>query len=197
MLNADGLQACQVRRRLLASVKAIEELAPAGMRSLLECVGCPGPVALPESLPPERLPMEPGQVIFFERSTREWQMKNVLSVADIANGAAIKTFDRELAAMAENIMDPNTEAKAMRKVVLEVAIKPDKDRDVGLLTYKVKSTLAPPKPEEKRVFVFVKNGKAVMAMGNRTPLFDEQEQGGDQGEDAEENPKKGPIGAVN
>ncbi len=114
-------------------------------------------------------------------------------LANIDQGAVIKTIDRELAMVAENIMDPNTEAKAPRKVTLELIIKPEKDREVASFVYKVKSTLAPPRAEEKRVYLGLKGGKAFMALGHSTPLFDQQAPADPE---AEENPKKGRIEAV-
>lgn len=54
-----------------------------------------------------------------------------MSLANLADGAAIERFDIALQEVANNIQDVNTEATAVREVVLSVKIKPDEDRNIG------------------------------------------------------------------
>jgi len=48
------------------------------------------------------------------------------------NGGAVKDlFDRGLAQLLDNIGDPNTDAEAVRKIVVTFEVKPTKDREAG------------------------------------------------------------------
>lgn len=54
--------------------------------------------------------------------------------------------DKALAEIVANIQDPNTDFKKARKLVIEVAFKPNEQRNFPEMTYAVKMTLAPVKP---------------------------------------------------
>ncbi len=64
------------------------------------------------------------------------------SLIAIGDGQAIKKFDYELKKAIENCKDPNTDAKSTRKIVLEVKLIPDANRENVAVTYQAKSTLA-------------------------------------------------------
>lgn len=66
-----------------------------------------------------------------------------VSLKTLGSGAAMELFDAELQRVLDNIVDINTPANKTRKIVLEVAIKPDIDREWGQVTIQAKSTLAP------------------------------------------------------
>ncbi len=51
-----------------------------------------------------------------------------VTLVTLANGAAMEIFDSELSKVVENILDPNTDPKAVREVTLKVRIKPDASR---------------------------------------------------------------------
>lgn len=70
----------------------------------------------------------------------------VLTLETLAEGAAGELFERALEQVFRNIRDPNTDAKATRKIVLEVAIKPKADRESFEYGVNVKTTVAPMKP---------------------------------------------------
>lgn len=55
----------------------------------------------------------------------------VMNLSNIGGGAAMEIFDLELAKVLRNIMDPNTDPKAIREIVIKVRFRPDDDRDLG------------------------------------------------------------------
>lgn len=66
-----------------------------------------------------------------------------LKLSELANGGAQEKFNRELKRIAENILDPNTEAKKKRKITLTTTFTPSDDRNLVTIGIEVKSTLAP------------------------------------------------------
>lgn len=77
----------------------------------------------------------------------------VLSVSTLHGGAAIEAVDIELNNVLQNIMDPNTESDKMRKVVLEIKIKPNKERNIGQVLFQAKSQLAPAEALETQILI--------------------------------------------
>ena len=71
-----------------------------------------------------------------------------LSFESLGNDGLAEFVNRELARLHENIDDPNTEAKKARKLTIEVAFKPNDQRNFVAVTYAVKAALAPVKPVE-------------------------------------------------
>lgn len=67
---------------------------------------------------------------------------NVLSLANIGQGAAIEKFDLELERCLKNILDPNTES-GPRDVVLKVTLKPNEKRNLVEIEVHCKSNLKP------------------------------------------------------
>lgn len=87
-----------------------------------------------------------------------------ININSLAGGAMSERINRELGKVAENIMDPNTKADAVRTVTVTIKIKPDEAREIGMTDIQVKSSLAPAKGiPAKFVFDFDRDGKAVMA----------------------------------
>lgn len=54
--------------------------------------------------------------------------------------------NKALCEIVANIQDPNTDHKKQRKLVIEVAFKPNEQRNFPEMTYAVKTYLAPVKP---------------------------------------------------
>ncbi len=100
-------------------------------------------------------------------------VRESMSLATLARGAAVERFDDELAKVLENIADPNTAPKAARSITLKVVIQPDEDRkELGIAisaTSKVAST--------KVVKAFARFGigpsgpVAIEDMSRQQPLF--------------------------
>lgn len=66
-----------------------------------------------------------------------------VSLKTLAGGTVVERFNYELRKLVENIVDPNTPADKLRKITLEVKVKPDKNREFGPAEIIIKSTLAP------------------------------------------------------
>lgn len=66
-----------------------------------------------------------------------------LNLAEMAQGAFMEQFHLELAKVLTNIKDPNTDAKAARKITLTVTLKADDDREVVTFAVQTKAALAP------------------------------------------------------
>ena len=79
-------------------------------------------------------------------------MKSV-SLAELCGGEAVELFNRRLAEVMSNIMDPNTPAKTTRKITLELTLKPNEnDREIINTSVNVKTSPSAPKALEGRMF---------------------------------------------
>lgn len=86
-----------------------------------------------------------------------------ISIDSLAGGALAEKLNIELRKLAENVMDPNTKATAVRTVTATITIKPDEQRQVGSSEIVVKSSLVPAKGIPSTfVFDFDSEGKAVI-----------------------------------
>ena len=86
-----------------------------------------------------------------------------ISIDQLAGGGLTERINRELAKVAENVLDPNTKADAVRTLTITLKIKPDENRQVGTAEFAVKSSLVPAKGLPSAfVFDFDNEGKAVM-----------------------------------
>jgi hypothetical protein len=77
----------------------------------------------------------------------------MVSLATLAQGAALERFDDELAKVLENIMDPNTMAEKEREIVLKVKIKPNEARDFCQVRLECSSRTAAAKTFETHIYV--------------------------------------------
>jgi uncharacterized protein YuzE len=78
-------------------------------------------------------------------------MGNTIDLSSFADGAVAERFNLELSKVLENIADPNTDAKKVRKVTLTVSLKADDKRDIASVGIVAKSTLAPAKDIETKI----------------------------------------------
>lgn len=60
-----------------------------------------------------------------------------VTLATLCAGAVVEAFDRELTRVCENILDPNTEACAVREIKVSVKIKPDESRRKAVVSAQV------------------------------------------------------------
>jgi hypothetical protein len=90
----------------------------------------------------------------------------VVTLSSLADGAALELFQNELGRVVENILDPNTDPEAARKVVLEVRIKPQEDREQADVEVKVKATLAGIRGARTRFFLGRDHGQCVAIESN-------------------------------
>lgn len=88
----------------------------------------------------------------------------MLTLESIKHGAALEQFNYELSRIAENALDPNTDATRQRKVTLVVKVKPDKDREVGKLEFSINPDFAPQSSVETTIsFGHDEDGVATMS----------------------------------
>ena len=73
-------------------------------------------------------------------------IQSKLNLAEMAQGAFMEQFHRELNQVLANIADPNTDPKKARKITLTMTLKPEENREVVTVETQSKSTLVPPKP---------------------------------------------------
>ncbi len=91
-------------------------------------------------------------------------MQSTLKTTDltnVANGAALELFARELEAVLANIQDPNTPGEFTREVTLTIKIKPDPKRDAAAVMVFAKSKLAPVREAIGSMYFGKRSGKAV------------------------------------
>jgi len=69
-----------------------------------------------------------------------------LSYETLGRDGLAEIVNQELDRIRANIEDPNTDPKKQRKLVIEVAFKPNEQRNFADMTYVVKPTMAPVKP---------------------------------------------------
>lgn len=100
----------------------------------------------------------------------------VLTLVTLADGAALELFQSELDRVLRNIQDPNTDAKPVRKITLEVSFHPDEAREVGEVKVKASARLAGSKGAKTRVFFGRHKGQLVATEFNpkQAGLFDEK-----------------------
>lgn len=104
--------------------------------------------------------------------------ERIVSLDTLGNGAAMEMFGDELQRVLDNIIDPNTDPKAIREVTLKVKIKPDEDREMGNVTIATASKLAPVKSVDTIVFIGQVEGKAIATERNpKQPAFEFTEKG--------------------
>jgi len=80
-------------------------------------------------------------------------MPKQLNLAEMAQGAFMEQFHRELNKVLANIADPNTDAKKARKITLTITLKPDENRDVVAVDAQSKSVLVPAKSLSTRIVI--------------------------------------------
>ncbi|WP_261178828.1 replication terminator protein [Anaerobacillus sp. CMMVII] len=78
-------------------------------------------------------------------------MSNILDLNNLADGAVAERFNQELRKILENISDPNTDAKKVRKLTLTVSFKADDQRDIAAVGVQAKTTLAPARDIETKI----------------------------------------------
>lgn len=66
-----------------------------------------------------------------------------INIETFSDGELSQQINRELMAVANNISDPNTDAKAARKITVSITMKPNDKRDFITTSITTKSTLAP------------------------------------------------------
>lgn len=76
-----------------------------------------------------------------------------ISLEDLGDGYAAARFHEELKRVLANIDDPNTDWKKVRKIKLEVTLRPFEDRSTASMDISVTSSLAPAKAKGSTAFI--------------------------------------------
>jgi hypothetical protein len=102
-------------------------------------------------------------------------MDEKLSLLNLANGAAVEVFDRELDQVIRNIADVNTDAEAKRQITLEVRFMPFEDRSGSQIEITCKAKLIGVPGVKTQAFIR-KSGSQVTAYSHdprQTRLFED------------------------
>jgi len=83
------------------------------------------------------------------------------SLDTLGAGAAREKFDAELQAVLANIRDPNTEAEAKRRIVMEFVLLPNADREVVTVAISAKSVLAATRPTGDVMWLGTRDGQPI------------------------------------
>lgn len=85
--------------------------------------------------------------------------EEAITLGNIGGGAAVELFDLELRKVLKDVLDPNTDAKTIRSISLRVTLKPDEDREMGVIGVSVASKLAGSKEFLTKAFFGIENGR--------------------------------------
>ncbi|MBE6846356.1 MAG: hypothetical protein E7508_11830 [Ruminococcus sp.] len=80
------------------------------------------------------------------------------SLLEMARGAIMEQVDIETSKVIDNIVDPNTEAKKKRQIVLTVDFMPSADRETVTVSATAKSKLLPNNAIQTSLYVGVDHG---------------------------------------
>lgn len=95
---------------------------------------------------------------------------NSMSLLEMAHGAILEKVDYETNRVMENIMDPNTDPSAKRKITLVLEFKPDANRQTIQVNAKATSSLAPTNPIALSLYTGIQGGRMVaVEMSNNIP----------------------------
>lgn len=99
-----------------------------------------------------------------------------ITLANVMDGAATVLFETELKKVIENLVDVNTDPKAIRELSLVFKFKVSDDRRSAGISVSPKTKLAPHMGEVDMVHLVQQGAelKAVALNAQQTPLFDEK-----------------------
>lgn len=80
-------------------------------------------------------------------------MSQIIDLTQFADGAVAERFNQELIKVLENIADPNTDPKKVRKLTLTVSIAGNEKRDIATVGIQAKTALAPAKQIETQIIM--------------------------------------------
>ena len=97
-------------------------------------------------------------------------MKEIQNLDQLMNGALNERFNSEIKKVWDNVLDPNTDPKAKRKLVMTITMKPNANRDAAEMEAEVNVKLAPPVPIQQTVYVHRNDDGSVHALENNGQL---------------------------
>lgn len=103
-------------------------------------------------------------------NTMDDKLKDV-SLETLAGGAVPERFDLAWADLLENVLDPNTDPKEVREVVIKVKVKPQEDREGAAVRVEVLKKLAAPRAVVTPIHIGHRDGQPV-AVGYNPKTLD-------------------------
>ena len=99
-----------------------------------------------------------------------------LHLDTLLGGDALAEFQEELRAVAADILDPNKKATVARKVILEMTILPNENRDACTTSVQSYSKVPKPTPRTTILFVGKHHGRAMFSErdARQADMFDEE-----------------------
>jgi hypothetical protein len=82
-----------------------------------------------------------------------------VTLESLNSGAVMELFDNAWQKLINNVQDHNTKPDAVRKVKIEITVKPAQDRRNAVTRVSVIPTLAPVVPHEASIIIGAENGK--------------------------------------
>lgn len=76
-----------------------------------------------------------------------------LTIENLYGGGVVERLHDALQEALQNILDPNTPAKKLRKVKLEIAIKPNEQRNMAEVQIVTSTVLCPPEALETSILI--------------------------------------------
>jgi len=86
----------------------------------------------------------------------------------LASGAVPELFDHEFPRVLENIQDPNTDAKKVRKVQITLEFKPDENRETAAVKVTLVTSLPGIDPVTASIFLSREGGRCVAYAREKT-----------------------------
>lgn len=138
-------------------------------------------------------------------------MHEKLTMTTICDGAVQEKVDRALRAVADNILDPNTDPKKKRSITMKIVFQPNEDdREDVAVHVEVTKSLAPEAGVKTQLFIAkdLESGamtvqehqrgmiKGQLDFGDMEALYGEEEDDGTEEFDPEEGLETVPMGDV-
>jgi len=93
--------------------------------------------------------------------TAATRIEKLADLGTIGGGATAEKFNAELQRVLDNIKDPNTSAKAKRKIVLEFVFLADEDREQVAVSIAARSVLGATKPSGDMMWLARQGGRTI------------------------------------
>lgn len=87
-----------------------------------------------------------------------------VTLANLGGGELMELATRELHKICDNIADPNVRTDAVRKLMISIAVKPDKKGQTAELTYALKSTMPGPDASKTTAYIAMAPGTNAISL---------------------------------
>jgi len=87
-----------------------------------------------------------------------------VTLANLGGGELMALASRELHKIGDNIADPNIRTDAVRKMQINISVKPDKKGQTAEITYSLKSTLPGPDASKTTAYIAMAPGSSDISL---------------------------------